>query len=111
MTKEELDALKNKKNLDEFELSALIAELYELPEAFNEVATTLLMYDAGRMFELAVENGIAYDPDNNGASTAYIKVKGYIKHAIDTVHSDHPTKLEATLYAIGLALVKKKETE
>jgi predicted oxidoreductase len=79
---------------------------YQYEEIFTE---TWLIDDTARMFELAVRHGISVDADNREASTAYIKVKGYIKHSIDAIHANHANKLEATLYAIGMALVKKAE--
>jgi hypothetical protein len=92
--------------MTKYQISQRIAELYNVSE-FDYV---FVLDNVHQMFELAVEHGIAFDPENNEASTAYIKVKGHIKHAIDAIHADHATKLEATLWAIGLALIALKES-
>lgn len=61
-----------------------------------------LIDDTARMFELAVENGISFE---NGLMVVARVDKIFVVESL----ANHPTKLEATLYAIGLALVKKAE--
>lgn len=71
----------------------------------------LLIDDSARMFELAVENGLNISTcgSENCTVTEMNRTQRYVKDFSVAKYADHPTKLEATLYAIGLALVKKKE--
>lgn len=59
---------------------------------------------------LAVEHNFTIDIDNNPYGE-YTDVLQYDYTGVTIYHQDHPTKLEATLWAIGLALVKKAETK
>jgi hypothetical protein len=111
------------------ELSRRIAELYGIEPAQGYVDKSKLgmterwgktdygedlirgwlIDDTARMFELAVEHDIYYTITttlNLKKSRAWYK-DGYV----DEEHRNHPTKLEATLWAIGLALVKKGESK
>jgi hypothetical protein len=103
------------------ELSERIAGLYNVASHMvespvNDEKSEWLIDDTARMFELAVEHDIEYLflPWFNRVVTG-VQLYGCRPYPqdwrIDVNIKDHPTKLEATLWGIGLALVKKAETK
>jgi hypothetical protein len=113
------------------ELSERIAELYGIEPAQGYVDKSKLgmterwgktdygedlirgwlIDDTARMFELAVEHEIFIECWDTEAQ-AICWAEGISENfSFKCYHQDHPTKLEATLWAIGLALVKKGESK
>jgi hypothetical protein len=67
------------------------------------------------MFEFAVEHDVYYVPNNLFAERgdcveAFVDLNELDSNVVTVLYKDHTSKLEATLYAIGLALVKKAES-
>ena len=101
------------------QLSERIAELYNVRASkyVTGLEDVMLIDDTARMFELAVEHDIYHVPneyfrDCKDSVDVYIdsgKLAQEYNPPVTVLYKDHPTKLEATLYAIGLALVKKAE--
>ena len=109
------------------ELSERIAELYGV-EIYGYVAITrhapprskradvvkpvktLLLDDTERMFKLAVEHGFCIEQSHDEMAIIVFSVRHLNKFtSVNVLY--HPTKLEATLWAIGLALVEKAESK
>lgn len=101
---------------DKQQLSQRIAELYGVESLHIihwekcEFTEIWLIDDTARMFELAVENDIEYmfipwlDKIVAGVQLGERTPRAGLKI------KDHATKLEATLWAIGLALIALKES-
>lgn len=97
------------------QLSERIAGLYSVPASIKPFRThhlfdtvpVLLIDDTARMFELAVENDVYYQQYHKGVMGLFDELP--LNDECYEVYTDHATKLEATLYAIGMALVKKAE--
>jgi hypothetical protein len=98
--------------MTEQELSENLAKAYGVPEkreAFNGLTLDTyylwLIKDTTRIMELAFEHDIYYEINEN----AIMAVDKLNNQVVVEMFSAHPTKKDAILWAVGLALLKKAE--
>jgi hypothetical protein len=101
--------------MTEQELSKKLAKAYGVPKnrkAFNELTLEIyhlwLHEDTARIMELAFEHGVYYEIFKNGEVMA---VDSLTDKGVVEMRQKHPTKKDAILWAVSLALLKKAGAE
>jgi hypothetical protein len=86
----------------EQELSEKLSKAYGISDF--KYANGWLIKDTARIMELAFEHGVYYEIFKNGEVMA---VDSLTDKGVVEMRQKHPTKRDAILWAVGLALLKK----